>query len=162
MFEHDAMAGDMPARVEAHFALRIRQDLHALRVEAIKPRIRQDIPMGCLEIVQTLDLTLTFEIARSVWKRLETVEEITKAGRQMLLKSGPVAADHVALIAIEASKAQAVAQAACLCSSSLIRWHILPQRLSPTLSGRTPGKNPCFIQYAQITGAAEHRQSPAG
>jgi hypothetical protein len=102
--------------------------------------------MGRLQVVQALDLTLAFEIARSIRNRLETVEEIAKAGGQMLLKRGPVASDQVALIGIEASKAQSVAQAACLCSWCLIRWHILPQRLSPTLAGRTPGKKPRFIQ----------------
>jgi hypothetical protein len=118
--------------------------------------------MGRLQIMEPLDLPLAFEIARGIRKRLEPLEEIAKAGRQMLLKGRPVAAHHVALVGIKAGKAQSVAQAACLCSSCLIRWHILPQRLSPTLSGRTPGKKIHASSNMRRSQAAGHRQSPAG
>jgi hypothetical protein len=70
--------------------------------------------------VETLDLTLALEIARGIREGLETMEEIAQAGLEMGFKGGPVTANHLALVCVEAGKAQAVAQAACLCSTSLI------------------------------------------
>jgi len=48
------------------------------------------------------------------------MEEIAQAGLQMSFKGRPIAADHLALVGVETCKAQAVTQAACLCSTSLI------------------------------------------
>lgn len=60
------MAGDVPARVEAHLAFGIGENLDALGIEAVEPRIRQHVPMRGLQIVKALDLALALEIARGV------------------------------------------------------------------------------------------------
>ncbi|GAA3060160.1 hypothetical protein GCM10010520_05690 [Rhizobium viscosum] len=70
--------------------------------------------------MKALDLTLAFKIACGIREGLETMKEIAQAGLQMGFKGGPVAADHLALVSVETGKAQAVTQAACLCSTSLI------------------------------------------
>ncbi|GGD99147.1 hypothetical protein GCM10008012_48410 [Rhizobium anhuiense] len=70
--------------------------------------------------MQALDLTLALEIARGVGERLESMEEIPEPRLQMGFEGRPVAAHQLALVSIETGKAQAVAQAACLRSTSLI------------------------------------------
>jgi hypothetical protein len=110
----------MPARVETHLAFGIRQNLHTLGIKAVKARIRQNIPVGGLQVVEALDLTFALEIPRRVWKRLNTLKKVTQTGGQMLLKVETVAPDQITVFGVETGKAQPLTQAACLRSSSLI------------------------------------------
>jgi hypothetical protein len=110
----------MPARIKADLAFGIGKNLDAFGIKAVEAGVCQHIPMRRLKIVQPLDLAFAFEVACGIRKRLETLEEIAQTGLQMFLKRRAVAPDHIALIGIETGKAQAVAKAACLRSSSLI------------------------------------------
>ena len=47
---------------------RIREDLDALGIEAVEARVRQDVPVGGLKIMQAFDLALAREMARRIGK----------------------------------------------------------------------------------------------
>jgi hypothetical protein len=85
--------------------------------------------------MEPIDLTLALEIAGGIGERLETLEKIAKARGQVLLERRAIAPYHLALLGIKAGKAQAVTQAARLCSTILIRWHILPHACPQPMPG---------------------------
>jgi hypothetical protein len=135
MLQHDAVAGDMPAWVEAHLAFGIGKDLDPLGIEAVESGISQDIPMGRLQIVQPVDLLFTGEIARRIRERLETLEEIAQPCFEMRLQQWAVAPERLALFGIEAGKAQTVAEATGLRPLSLLWYRVLRQNRSRRLAG---------------------------
>ena len=84
------MAGDVPARIEAHATLGVGENLHALGVECVEAGVREHLPMGAAEIVQAFELGVTIEVARGIGKTLETMEEIAKRGLEMRQEQIPV------------------------------------------------------------------------
>ena len=118
MFQHDRMAGDLPARIEPHLALGIRKHLDALGIEAVEAGIGQHAPMRGLKIVQSVDLAIAGEMAGGVGEGLERCEKIAKACLQAGFERRPIAAHELALVIIETGEAQAIEQAACLRSSA--------------------------------------------
>ena len=118
--QHNGVTGNLPARIEPHLAFGIRQNLDALRIEAVEARIGQHVPVRGLQIVQTFDLAIAGEVAGGFGKGLEALEEI--AQRQLDLRAERLAmpANDVGLAIIKTSKAQTLKQTACLGLSRLI------------------------------------------
>jgi hypothetical protein len=76
--------------------------------------------MRCLQIVKAIQLALVLEIPRGIGKGLKTLKKIPKAALQLVFERRAISADKLALRGIEASKAQAIAKAACLRALCLI------------------------------------------
>jgi len=89
--------------------------------------------------MQAVDLALALEMARSIGKGLETLEEITKRRFDVPFERLAMPAERIALAAFDAGKAQTVAQAGCLSRSGLFCWHFLhqiaPKATMPTRNG---------------------------
>jgi hypothetical protein len=106
VFEHDGMAGNVPARSETHTPFGIGEYLHTLGIERVETGIGENLPMRPAEIVQTLQLSVGFEIPRSLGKGLETVEEVAQSGFEMRQQEVAVVADQGCGTFIEAGKAE--------------------------------------------------------
>ena len=144
------MAGDLPARIKPHLALGIGQDLDALRIKAVETGVGQDAPMGGLEIMQSVDLAITGEMAGGLGKGLQTLEEIAQRQLDLGAEGLTVPAQDIGLAVVEPGKPQALEQTARLRLPRLIWRRILPQRCSPvrcaTLENRR-GFQRVFLEF---------------
>jgi hypothetical protein len=130
------MAGDAPARIEAHLAFAVGKNLDPLGIETVEARVGQDAPVGALEVVQPVDLALALEMAGGIREGLEALEKITKGRFDMPFERLAMAAQDIAVGAFHPGKAQTVAQAGCLSRSSLFCRHFLHQSApKPTMPG---------------------------
>jgi len=71
IFQHDRTTGHTPARIEAHAAFGVGQNLDAFCIERVETSIGQHRPVRRLHVVQTFDLMIALEGWRTVRHGLE-------------------------------------------------------------------------------------------
>ena len=92
--------------------------------------------------MEAVQLPVACKVLRGIGMRLEAFEKITKAGSDQRLQQRAVPADEIAFGFGQSGKAQAVAQAACLCPPGLIGCRIVPQDRPQNHFGACKGNAP--------------------
>jgi hypothetical protein len=105
MFQYHRMTRDMPARVEAHAAFAVGEDLYPLGIERIEAGIGEHIPMGRQKIVEPVILALAGESAGCIRRRLEALEKVSQCRFERLRKDMAVLPEQFTLSLVEACKA---------------------------------------------------------
>ncbi len=168
MFDDDGMAGDLPARLDAHAGLRIGENLDALGIEAVEAGVGQHAPMGKVQIMQAIESALALEGAAGIAAGLDAVEMVADGNVDTVGKHGALGADCRAGGLVEPGKAQTVLQAARPLPSRLFLClaliHSVPRSsevhdvrdlralvVLPAQNSACEGTDPCFFGPMKMT-----------